>query len=64
MTPEMAQVATLLSRRGFVIATLDTFDASARALAAATPAIIVSVEYCKAPEAPFPAAYNDALASY
>ncbi len=49
---------------GFVIATIDTYDASARALAADTPAIIVSVEYRKAPEAPFPAAYDDAISSY
>ena len=49
---------------GFVIATIDTYDASARALAADTPAIVVSVEYRKAPEAPFPAAYDDAIASY
>ena len=49
---------------GFVVATIDTYDSSARALAAMTPAIVVSVEYRKAPEAPFPAAYNDAIASY
>ena len=49
---------------GFVIATIDTYDASARILASITPAIVVSVEYRKAPEAPFPAAYNDAIASY
>ena len=49
---------------GFVIATIDTYDESARSLAAMTPAIVVSVEYRKAPEAPFPAAYNDAIASY
>ena len=49
---------------GFVVATIDTYDSSARILAASTPAIVVSVEYRKAPEAPFPAAYDDALASY
>lgn len=49
---------------GFVIATNDTYDESARILAAKTPAIVVSVEYRKAPEAPFPAAYNDAISSY
>ncbi len=57
-------VAVYYHGGGFVIATIDTYDASARALAAATPAIIVSVEYRKAPEAPFPAAYDDALSSY
>ncbi len=49
---------------GFVVGTIDTYDESARALANMTPAIVVSVEYRKGPEAPFPAAYNDAIASY
>ena len=57
-------VAVYYHGGGFVIATIDTYDASARALAADTPAIIVSVEYRKAPEAPFPAAYDDALSAY
>ena len=49
---------------GFVIATIDTYDASARALCDYAKAIVVSVEYRKAPEAPFPAALHDAIASY
>ena len=49
---------------GFVIATNDTYDASPRALANMTKAIFVSVEYRKAPEAPFPAAYDDAVNAY
>ncbi len=49
---------------GFVIATIDTYDASARALCDYANAIVVSVEYRKAPEAPFPAARRDAIASY
>ncbi len=49
---------------GFVIATIDTYDASARALAVGSNSIVVSVEYRKAPEAPFPAALRDAIASY
>ncbi len=57
-------VAVYYHGGGFVVATIDTYDASARALAADTPAIIVSVEYRKAPEAPFPAAYDDAISSY
>ena len=49
---------------GFVIATIDTYDASARALCDYAKAVVVSVEYRKAPEAPYPAALNDAIASY
>lgn len=49
---------------GFVIATNDTYDASARALARDTKAIVVAVEYRKAPENKFPAAHDDAFAAY
>ncbi len=49
---------------GFVIATNDTYDSSARALAKNTNAIVVAVEYRKAPENKFPAAHDDAFAAY
>lgn len=49
---------------GFVIATIDTYDASARALCDYSDSIVVSVKYRKAPEAPFPAALRDAVSSY
>ncbi|RAI58090.1 alpha/beta hydrolase [Roseicella frigidaeris] len=49
---------------GWVIADLDTYDASARALAAETGAIVLSCHYRQAPEHKFPAAHDDALAAY
>ncbi len=57
-------VVTYFHGGGFVIATIDTYDESARALAGEANAIVVSVEYRKAPEAPYPAAYNDAIDAY
>jgi acetyl esterase/lipase len=49
---------------GWVIADLDTYDASAMAIAKKANAIVVSVEYRHAPEHKFPAAHEDAIAAY
>jgi len=49
---------------GWVIATIDTYNASAQALAEQVDAIVVSVEYRKGPEFKFPAAHNDSYAAY
>ena len=49
---------------GFVIATIDTYNASAEALCEQAGAIVVAVEYRKAPEYKFPTAHTDALAAY
>lgn len=49
---------------GWVIANLDTYEPSARALAEKTGAIVVSVAYRQAPENKFPAAHKDAFAAY
>ncbi len=49
---------------GWVIADLDTYEASAAALSAKTGAVVVSVAYRQAPESPYPAAHDDAFAAY
>jgi acetyl esterase/lipase len=49
---------------GWVIADINSYDASARGLAEKTNAILVSVHYRQAPEYKFPTAHNDAFAAY
>lgn len=49
---------------GWVIADRNVYAPSARALARDVQAIVVSVDYRLAPEAPFPAQHDDALAAY
>lgn len=49
---------------GFVIADTKVYEASPRALAKMAQAVIVSVDYHRAPEHKFPAAPNDAYAAY
>lgn len=48
---------------GFVRGTLDGHDSTCRALTNATESVVVSVAYRLAPEAPFPAAVEDAYAA-
>ena len=49
---------------GWVIADLDTYDASPKGLAEQTGAVVVSVHYRQGPEHKFPTAHNDAFAAY
>jgi acetyl esterase len=49
---------------GWVIADLNTYEPSAKALAEKTGAMVVSVAYRQAPENRFPAAHEDAFAAY
>jgi acetyl esterase/lipase len=48
---------------GFVIASISTYDASCRALANATGAMVVAVRYRQAPEHRLPAAHEDSYAA-
>ena len=49
---------------GWVIADLDTYDSSPRALANAAGAVVLSTDYRHAPEHKFPAAHEDVFAAY
>ncbi|HEY4307709.1 MAG TPA: alpha/beta hydrolase [Gemmatimonadaceae bacterium] len=49
---------------GWVIANKDVYDGGARAISKMANAIVVSVDYRQAPEHKFPAAHDDALATY
>ncbi len=49
---------------GWVIADAEVYDGGARGLAKEAHAIVISVDYRRAPEHKFPAAWDDALDSY
>ena len=57
-------VALYIHGGGWVIADRKVYDSSARALANAAGAIIVSTDYRLAPENRFPAAHDDTFAAY
>lgn len=49
---------------GWVVADLDAYDATPRALCEATNAVVVSTDYRQAPEHKFPTAHNDVYGAY
>ncbi len=49
---------------GWVIGSKEVYDGGARGLAKQAKAVVVSVDYRLAPEAPFPAQHDDSLATY
>ncbi|MFD3536207.1 alpha/beta hydrolase [Streptomyces sp. NPDC058661] len=57
---ENAPVVLFCHGGGFALCDLDSHDGFCRALARATDAVVVSVDYRRAPEHPFPAAPEDA----
>ncbi|MFB6549625.1 alpha/beta hydrolase [Streptomyces sp. NPDC056405] len=57
---EGAPVVVFCHGGGFVLCDLDSHDGFCRAMADATGAVVVSVDYRRAPEHPFPAAPEDA----
>ena len=48
---------------GWVVGDLDSHEKQAARLAQSTPATVIQVDYRRAPEHPFPAAYDDAVAA-
>jgi acetyl esterase/lipase len=62
--PAPLPVVLYIHGGGWVIADLDTYDSSPRALANAAKAIVVSTHYRQAPEFPFPAAHDDTWAAW
>jgi acetyl esterase/lipase len=53
----------LIHGGGFVIGDLEAYDAQCRVLCRRVGAVVVGIDYRLAPEAPFPAAVEDALAA-
>jgi acetyl esterase len=62
-TPGPHPTIVFLHGGGFVIGDLDTHDDHARLLCRDVDAVVLSVDYRLAPEAPFPAGFEDCLAA-
>ncbi len=61
---EPAPLLVFFHGGGFIYGGLDSHDASCRVLAERAGVRVLAVDYRLAPEAPFPAAHDDALAAY
>ena len=61
---QLLPAALYIHGGGWVIADLDTYDSSARAICNKAHCIVVSTHYRQAPEHPFPAAHEDTYAAY
>ena len=61
---EAAPALVFFHGGGWVIGDLDTHDSLCRDLALNTPCVVIAVHYRLAPEAPFPAAAEDAVAAF
>jgi len=61
---QMLPVVLYIHGGGWVIADLDAYDASTRAICNGAHAIVVSTHYRQAPEHKFPAAHEDTYAAY
>lgn len=62
--PERAPLIVYFHGGGHVVGDLETHDQPCRFLAAEVPALVLSIDYRLAPEHPFPAAVDDALAGF
>ena len=62
--PEPMPVVLYFHGGGWVVGDREAYDGSARGLASHAAAAVVSVDYRRAPEHRFPAAWDDALAAY
>ena len=62
--PGTGPLLVFLHGGGFIFGDLDSHDATCRFLAQRSGVRVLAVEYRLAPEAPFPAAYDDAVAAF
>ncbi len=62
--PEGSPAIVYLHGGGWVAGDLDTHEGTCRLLADASECVVISVDYRLAPEHPFPAAVDDAVAAY